>query len=380
MEKETINIGIIGTQFMGKAHSNAYRQVSRFFELDGNPVLHTACGQNTSRLERLKQQFDWKYGETDYQKLIESDEIDLIDICASNNIHHPIAMKAAKAGKHLLCEKPMAMDKEEAKEMYKAAIDHGIVHMMIFNYRFVPAIALAKQMINEGKIGEVRHFNAVYYQDWLVDPSFPFVWRHDAKISGTGAHGDMSPHIIDLARFLVDEFDSVVGDARTIIKERPIPDSNQTGEVTTDDTTAFMARFQNGAMGSFCTTRFATGRKNFMRLELFGSKGSIIFNLERMNELQYFDNTVSSGHQGFSTILATDASHPYIKSWWPPGHIIGWEHTFIHQFSHLLNAISKKEQVLPDFYDGVQNQIVLDAVMESAEKGKWITIEKFDKE
>jgi predicted dehydrogenase len=268
----------------------------------------------------------------------------------------------------------MARNAAEAAEMYRVVKEAGVIHMIIFNYRFVPAIALAKKFISEGKIGEVRHFNAVYYQDWLTDPDFPITWRHDAKASGSGAHGDMNAHIVDLARYLVGEFASVTGIQKTFIGERPLSSGNGRGKVSTDDATSFLATFQNGALGSFQATRLAPGRKNFLRMEIFGSKGSFGFNLERMNELEYYSDGETAESQGYKNILVTDASHPYIKAWWPPGHIIGWEHTFIHQIKALLDGIGDNKNVLPDFYDGLRCQQVLDAVVTSASTKTWTKI------
>ena len=379
MTKPILNIGLVGTQFMGKAHSNAYKKLSSFPDAEVLASLHSVCGRNVERMERLTELYGWKNKETDYKKLVQSDEIDLVDISTSNDMHLPIAKAAAEAGKNILCEKPIARNAEEAIEMYQLVEKKSVIHMMIFNYRFVPAIALAKKMIDEGKLGEIRHFNAVYYQDWLVDPQFPFVWRHSVETSGSGAHGDMNAHIVDLARYLVGEFEAVSGDQKVFIKERPIEGTDEIGEVTADDTTSFLARFTNGAIGSFCATRFATGRKNFMRLEIFGSKGSVNFNLERMNELNYFDNEQQSDYQGFTNILATENIHPYIKNWWPPGHIIGWEHTFVHQIAYLLDSIHKNEKVTPDFYDGAKCQLVLDAVSQSAGSRKWVTIQELNR-
>ncbi|MEX2233169.1 MAG: Gfo/Idh/MocA family oxidoreductase [Cyclobacteriaceae bacterium] len=375
--KEKINIGLIGTQFMGKAHSNAWSRVSYFFDTRVTPVLHTACGRNDAQRRQFVDQYHWQQGESSWEKVVESPEIDLVDICTPNDLHMPIALAAAKAGKHILCEKPMARNAEEAEQMYDAVQKAGVIHMMIFNYRFVPAIALAKQLIGEGKIGQVRHFNAVYYQDWLTDPEFPITWRHDANASGSGAHGDMNAHIVDLARYLVGEFQSVSGIQKTFIEERPLSSGNGKGKVSTDDATSFLALFENGALGSFQATRLAPGRKNFLRLEIFGSKGSLGFNLERMNELEYFagDDEVSS--QGYKNILVTDASQPYIKAWWPPGHIIGWEHTFVHQVKELLDGIGSKKNVVPDFYDGLRCQQVLDAVVSSTTTNSWTEIPEY---
>jgi predicted dehydrogenase len=375
--KEQVNIGLIGTQFMGKAHSNAWLKVPYFFDTAVTPVLHTACSRSEAQLAHFVDQYHWKRAETSWEKMIESDEIDLVDICTPNELHMPVAIAAAKAGKHILCEKPIARNAEEAEDMYEAAQKAGIIHMMIFNYRFVPAIALAKRFIDQGKIGEVRHFNAVYYQDWLTDPEFPITWRHDAKASGSGAHGDMNAHIVDLGRYLVGEFRSVSGIQKTFIEERPLPSGKGRGKVSTDDATSFLATFENGAIGSFQATRLAPGRKNFLRLEIFGSTGSLGFNLERMNELEYFTSDDDLASQGYKNILVTDASQPYIKAWWPPGHIIGWEHTFVHQVKELLDAIGNKRTIAPDFYDGLRCQQVLDAVIASTKKNTWTEIPEY---
>jgi predicted dehydrogenase len=231
---------------------------------------------------------------------------------------------------------------------------------------------LAKQLVAEGKIGHIRHFNAVYYQDWLVDPSFPIVWRHDVQEGGSGAHGDMNAHTVDLARYLVGEIEAVSGALEIFVKERPLADGSGMGAVTADDAMYFLARFRDGALGSFMATRFATGRKNYLRLEIFGSEGSLAFNLERLNELEYYSRADEDKEQGFRTIVVTQSSHPFISAWWPPGHIIGWEHTFIHEVRDLLQAVDKGEDVYPDFYDGLRCQQVLDAVVQSAREWRWV--------
>lgn len=373
MEKE-LNIGIVGAQFMGKAHTNAWFDVAQFYDLPFKVVMKAACDINPASELNFAARFGWQSFETSWEKLIKREDIDIVDICTPNNSHMPIAVAAAKAGKHVICEKPIAMDATEAKQMLDAAEVSGVNHMVAFNYRRVPAIALAKKMINEGKLGKIHHFNAVYYQDWLVDPEFPWVWRHDIKLAGSGAHGDMNAHTVDLARFLVGDIESVCGEEKVFIKERKKPGTNKTGIVTADDATCFMARFKNGALGNFIATRFATGRKNFLRLEIFGSKGSIIFNLERLNELEYYSRDDHSAEQGFRNILVTENEHPYINKWWPPGHTIGWEHTFIHEIGDFLTAIANNVKITPDFYDGYKCQLVLDAVMESSKSRKWIDI------
>ena len=370
----TTNIGIVGTKFMGRAHSNAFMDVSHFFDLPVTPVLRAACGRNAAELETFARRFDWQTTETSWERMVARDDVDLVDICTSNVTHMPIAVAAAKAGKHVLCEKPIAMNADEARQMLDAAREAGVRHMVAFNYRRVPAIVLAKKMIEEGKIGTIRHFNAVYYQDWLVDPNSPIVWRHDVKEGGSGAHGDMNAHTVDLARYLVGEVEAVSGAREIFVKERPLADGSGKGTVTADDALYFIARFRNGALGSFLATRFATGRKNYLRLEIFGSEGALIFNLERLNELEFYSRADERNEQGFRTIMVTESSHPYLRAWWPAGHIIGWEHTFIHEVRDLLLAIDKGENVHPDFYDGLRCQQVLDAAIQSAAKGRWVQV------
>jgi len=372
--RKTVNIGIVGTQFMGRAHSNAWMDVGKFYDLPAMPVMKAACDNVAENLEPFCKRFGWQSREKDWQKLVARDDIDVIDICTSNNVHMPIAVAAAKAGKHVICEKPVAMNADEAKAMLDAAKAAGVLHMVAFNYRRVPAIALAKQIIEEGKIGKVFHFNAVYYQDWLVDPAFPYVWRHDKSVAGSGAHGDMNAHIVDLARFLVGEVEAVCGAEEVFIKERQMPGGSGKGTVTADDALFSLARFADGALGSFMATRFASGRKNYLRFELFGSEGSLLFNLERLNEIQYYTRSEAGREQGFRTILATESDHPYINKWWPPGHIIGWEHTFIHEVGDFLTAVGTNQPIAPNFYDGLRNQQVLDAMQQAAAKKTWIDV------
>ena len=372
-----IRVGIVGTKFMGRAHSHAYLDVAHFFALPLAPIMRAACGRKQPDLDAFAQRFGWQSTETSWERLVEREDIDLVDICTSNVTHAPIAIAAAKAGKHVLCEKPIAMNAEEARRMWEAAETAGVRHMVAFNYRRVPAISLANSLVEQGKIGRIVHFNAVYYQDWLVDPSFPMVWRHDVGEAGSGAHGDMHAHLVDLARYLCGEFEAVTGAQEVFIKERPRGDGSF-GRVTADDATYFLARFQNGALGSFLGTRLATGRKNYLRLEVFGSEGAFAFDLERLNELQVYYNGDPAPERGFRTILATESVHPYISAWWPPGHIIGWEHTFIHEVRDLLVAIAEGKGVQPDFHDGLRCQQVLDAVVESGQSGRWVTVPSDD--
>jgi len=372
--KKAVNVGIVGTKFMGRAHSNAFINVGYYFNLTAPPVMRAACGVNENDLDAFCRRFGWQTRETSWEKLVARDDIDLVDIVTPNFLHKPIAIAAAKKGKHIICEKPIAMNADEARAMLEAAQDANVRHMTAFNYRRVPAVAFAKRLIDEGKIGRVYHFNAVYYQDWLCDPKFPIVWRHDVTQGGSGAHGDMNAHIIDLARYLVGEFEAVCCAQEIFIKERPLKAGKGTGKVTADDSAYIMARFQNGALGSFLVSRLATGRKNFLRFELFGSEGAVNFNLERLNELEYYSTKDHGPEQGFRTIILTESKHPYIDRWWPPGHIIGWEHTFIHEIGDMLLAIENGENVHADFYDGMRCQQVIDAAIKSNETRKWIEI------
>ncbi len=382
---KNVNVGLVGYKFMGKAHSHAYHDVAMFFDLDVVPVMKAICGRDENGVKAAAERFGWETYETSWEKLIKRDDIDLIDITAPSNAHKEIGIAAAEAGKHVFCEKPLALNLADAREMLKAVEKAGVKHMINFNYRTAPAVALAKKMIDDGLIGKIYHFRGVYLQDWIISPDFPIVWRLDKSVAGSGSHGDLNAHIIDIARFLVGEFDCVVGMEETFIKERPLTEIGTTGglhakatggkgEVTVDDATLFLARFTNGAVATFEATRFAAGRKNHNRFEINGSKGSIVFNLERMNELEYYNVDDPEGLQGFRVIQATDPSHPYLHAWWPPAHIIGYEHTFIHQVYNLMQAIANDKMPSPNFVDGVKCQEILDAVVKSIQEKRWVKI------
>jgi len=372
--KREINIGLIGSRFMGKAHSNAYRRVSEFFDLPVTPVLHTICGRDAQELKKTAEGFKWKHSENSWQRVVDSSDIDVIDICAPNHLHLPIAVAAARAGKHVICEKPIARNAQEAEKMADAVAFSGVANMMIFNYRYVPAIGLIKKLLSDGKIGTVFHFNAVYYQDWLVNPHAPFVWRHSIVESGSGANGDMNAQVIDIARFLIGEFESVCGMQKTFITQRPQPGKQEYAMVSTDDACCFQAKFKTGALGSFIATRLATGRKNYLRIEIFGSAGAVSFNLERLNEVEFYSRS-DGEDSGFSNILVTEKAHPYIANWWPPGHTIGWEHTFVHQFKDFFENMGGAKNPAPDFNDGLVCQQVLDAIQESATSNTWANLQ-----
>lgn len=379
-----INVGLIGYKFMGKAHSHAFKDMSMFFDASAVPVMKVICGRNEEAVKDAADRWGWQEYDTSWERVVEREDIHLIDICTSNDTHRDIAVAAAEMGKDILLEKPMASSLAEAKEMLAVAEKAGVKHMINFNYRRCPAIQLAKRLIDEGFVGRIYHVRAEYLQDWIMDPDFPLVWRLRKELAGSGALGDIGAHIVDLARFLVGEFHEVNGLTTTFIKERPLLDETtgdlsatglrEKGQVTVDDAAIFMSKFKNGAVGSFEATRFANGRKNHERIEINGSEGSIVFNFERMNELQVFSSKDPEHIQGFRTILVTEEAHPYIKAWWPPGHIIGYEHTFVNQVYELMEAIAEDRMPEPNFYDGVKCQEVLEAVERSNDTGQWVKI------
>lgn len=383
MSKTLLNVGLIGYQFMGKAHSNAYRQVGRFFDLPVQIGMHTICGRNEAGVRAAAEKLGWAHVQTDWRRVVENPEIDIIDISTPGDSHAEIAIAAAEAGKIVFCEKPIGNTLAEAESMVAAVRKGGKPHAVFHNYRKAPAVSLAKRLIDEERLGRIYHIRATYLQDWIADPEFPLVWRLQKEKAGSGTHGDLAAHIIDLARFLVGEFSEVCGRLHTFIKERPLMGQvddrlgataqKEKGPVTVDDASLFLASFENGALGTFEATRFAVGRKNYNRFEINGSKGSIVFNLERMNELEFFDNEESELTHGFRTIQATEASHPYAGHYWPVGHIIGYEHTFINLIADALTAIHEGRPISPSFEDGWRNQIVLDAVERSHNLRGWVT-------
>lgn len=383
-----VRIGLVGYKFMGKAHSNAYIKMPMFFETKSVPVLKAICGRTEKAVVQATKKFGWESYEICWEKLLKRTDIDLVDITTPNSTHKDIVLAAAAEGKDILCEKPLAVSLEEAEEMLRAVQNAGVKHMVCFNYRKVPAIILAKRFIDEGKVGKIYHFRALYLQDWIVDPDFPLVWRLKKELAGSGAHGDLNSHLIDLARYLVGEFDQVIGIKETFIKKRPkvkatekltpkltAEAGKEMGKVTVDDTTLFLARFRNGAVGSFEATRFAPGRKNYLHIEINGSKGSLLFELENMNELWFYSREDPESAQGFRRIQVTELNHPYMNAWWPPGHIIGYEHTFVHVVYDLMKAIDEDKNPSPSFVDGVECQRVLNGVEKSIQAGRWVKVE-----
>jgi len=362
---------------MGRAHSNAYRQVSRFFSPKLSPVMKVLCGRNAKNVKAAAEQLGWEEAATDWREVVARKDIHIVDIVTPGDSHAEIAMAAAKAGKVVFCEKPLANTVREAEQMLAAVLKAGVVHMICHNYRRVPAVMLAKRLIEEGKIGQIYHYRGTYLQDWPVDPKVPLVWRLRKEAAGSGALGDIASHSLDLGRFLVGEIAEVTAALETFVKERPLPeDPKKKGQVTVDDASAAVVRFENGALGTIEATRFALGRKNYNRFEVNGSKGSLAFNLERMNELEVFLASDAGPVQGFHTVMVTEAAHhPYMKAWWPAGHIIGYEHTFTHTVYDLLEAVAADKVPTPNFEDGVRNQKVLAAMEKAAASKKWVQVE-----
>jgi predicted dehydrogenase len=384
-----LGVGMIGYAFMGAAHSQAWRTAPRFFDLPLTPRMRALCGRDADRLAEAASRLGWESTETDWTALLRRDDIDLVDICTPGNTHAEIAVAALEAGKHVLCEKPLANTVAEAEAMAEAAdraAANGVRSMVGFTYRRVPAIGLARQLVAQGRLGDIRHVRAQYLQDWLVDPQAPMSWRLEKEKAGSGALGDIGAHIVDLTQHITgQEILSVNGLLQTFVDQRPLPgaapgallggagsaDGGALGDVTVDDAAVFLARFGGGALGVFEATRFATGRKNAIRIEVNGSRGSLAFDFEDMNVLHFYDNDESAETAGFRRIVVTEAVHPYVAQWWPPGHGLGYEHGFTHQVVDLVGAIGRGEQPLPSFADGLRVQRVLDAVERSAADGSW---------
>lgn len=376
--RHTLAVALVGYNFMGKAHSNAWRQAPRFFHLPANVRMKTICGRDAKKVRAAAAKLGWETSETDWRDVVADPKIDIVDICTPNDSHCEIAIAAAEAGKAILCEKPLARSVAEAKRMAAAVKKARVVNMVCHNYRRIPAIALAKQMIERGEIGDhIFHFRARYAQDWIVDPNFPLVWRLQSGVAASGALGDIFSHIVDLARYLVGEFREVCGTMETFIKQRPRnPGARQKAKVTVDDAVTMIGRFKNGAVASLEATRFAPGRKNSITLEINGSSGSLFFDLEEMNRLKFYSTCDPQDRQGFRDIFVTEPSHPYIDKWWPPGHIIGYEHTFTHTIADFVKAVVAGRSVQPTFEDGLKNQRILDAILHASQMRNWVRIEQ----
>ncbi|RSD07758.1 Gfo/Idh/MocA family protein [Amycolatopsis eburnea] len=378
MSRETIGIGMVGHAFMGAVHSHAWRSVHRFFDPPLVPRLAVLGGRDETRARAAAEKFGWEDVETDWRKLVARDDVGLVDVCTPGDSHAEIAIAALEAGKHVLCEKPLANSVAEAEAMAEAARrarERGVRAMVAFNYRRVPALAHARNLVASGALGEIRHVRSVYLQDWLSDPEAPMTWRLRRESAGSGALGDLGAHIIDAAQFVTgDLITGVSALTNTFVKQRP-SETGGTDDVTVDDTALFLARLAGGAVATFEATRFALGRKNAMRLEINGSKASLAFDFESMNELQWYEGTGTEA--GFRRILVTEPDHPYVGAWWPPGHLLGYEHTFTHEVADLLDAIGAGTDPTPSFDDGLRVQRVLHAVWQSAAtEATWTAVEE----
>ena len=373
-----LNIGMIGYGFMGRAHSNAYRKVSQFFPLEYRPVLRAACARNAETVRQFAENWGWESTETDWRRLIERDDIDAIDICSPNDTHHDIAIAAARAGKMVLCEKPLARNMAEATEMVETVEKAGVPNMVWFNYRRVPAIALAKQLVDEGRVGRPFHYRAQYLQDWTISTKVPqggpTFWRLDVDVAGSGVTGDLLAHSIDTVIWLNGPVECVSAMTETFVKERQVQGQDVTRPVGIDDACAFLVRFKNGSLGTFESTRYARGRKNFNTFEMNGEAGSLCFDLENAHRLEYYDHRDDDHVHGWRSILVTDSVHPYMSHWWVPGCVIGYEHTFINALADFLKGLETGEAAQPDFRCALQTQAVCDAVLESARAGRWVRL------
>jgi predicted dehydrogenase len=374
-----LGIGMLGYAFMGKAHSNAFKTIPyMMYPPAAIPRLVGIAGRNQEAVEAAAKRYGYENAYTDWHILIDNPDIHVFDNGGPNDAHAEPCIAAAQAGKHVFCEKPLARTAEEAKSMLDAVQKAGVKHMVAYNYRFVPAIAQAKKLIESGALGRIFHFRAIYLQEWIIDPNFPKIWRLDKSVAGSGALGDLGSHVLDLARYLVGEPKSVMGMTQTFVKERPMPDGNGRGNVDVDDAFVSLIEFENGALGTVEASRFAQGRKNHQVLEINGENGSIKFNLERMNELEVFwAGEKPETTQGFHNVLVSEPYHPYWSNWWPQGHMIGWEHTFVHEFDHFFRSIVHGTDVAPvgaDFVDGYKNAVICDAIVESAQSGRRVDI------
>jgi predicted dehydrogenase len=378
-DRPTLGVGLIGYAFMGAAHSQAWRTAPHFFDLPLRPDLRVLAGRDATRVAEAAGKLGWAGTETDWRRVVERDDVALVDVCTPGDTHAEIAIAALEAGKHVLCEKPLANSVAEAEAMAEAAAraaTRGVRSMVGFTYRRVPAIGLARTLVAEGRLGRIRHVRAAYLQDWIADPSAPMSWRLEKDKAGSGALGDIGAHVVDLTQYITGE--TVTGVSallETFVKERPLPAAAGSlsgvagqgmGQVTVDDAAVFLGRFSGGAVATFEATRFALGRKNGIRIEINGSEGSLAFDFEDMNVLEFFDGADPAERAGFRRIIVTEPEHPYVAAWWPAGHGLGYEHGFTHQVVDLVTAIAKDEDPTPSFADGLQVQRVLDAVERSA--------------
>lgn len=372
-----LGIGMLGYAFMGKAHSNAFRTIPyMMYPPVAIPRMVGIAGRSKSAVEEAAKRYGYENAYTDWRDLINNPDIQVFDNGGPNDAHAEPCIAAAEAGKHVFCEKPLARTAEEAKTMLDAVQKAGVKHMVAYNYRFVPAIVLARNLIASGQLGRIFHFRAVYLQDWIIDPDFPMTWRFSKAVAGSGSLGDLGSHSLDIGRFLVGEPTKVMAMTKTFIEDRPDGQGGRT-KVDVDDAVTALLEFENGALGTVEATRFANGHRNGNMWEINAENGSIRFNLERLNELDVYWADGRKETMGFTNVLVSEPHHPYWANWWPAGHIIGWEHTFVHEFHHFFDAIINNKEVAPygaDFVDGYKNAVICDAIVESAQSGRQVDI------
>jgi myo-inositol 2-dehydrogenase/D-chiro-inositol 1-dehydrogenase len=375
-----LNIGLIGYGFMGRTHSNAFRKVNNFFDLEYQPVLKAVCARDPHKLKGFAAKWGYESIETDWRKLVERDDIDVIDIASPNDTHADIAIAAAKAGKMILCEKPLALNGLEAEKMVTAVTKAKVPNMVWYNYRRVPAVTLAKELIDEGRLGRIFHYRAKFLQDWTISKDLPQggagLWRLDVKVAGSGVTGDLLAHCIDTAMWLNGSIDRVTAMTETFIKERKHTLTGKVEKVGIDDASAFLARFSNGSLATFESTRYARGHKALYTFEINGEHASIFWDLHDLHRLQYFDHKDEGRVRGWRNVHITDGDHPYMKNWWVPGLQIGYEHTFVHQVADFITGLQNGKIPGPNFKDGLATDYVTDAVLKSAKTGRWEKVKK----
>jgi predicted dehydrogenase len=373
--KQDLRIGLVGYGFMGRTHSNAYRRVNNFFDLKYQPVLQAVCGRDAGKLAAFADQWGYESTETDWRALVNRPDIDLIDIASPNNTHAEVAIAAAEAGKIVLCEKPLGTNAAQAQQMVDAVDRAEVPNMVWYNYRRVPAVTLAKQLIDEGRLGRIFHYRAKFLQDWTISQDLPQggagLWRLDADAAGSGVTGDLLAHCIDTALWLNGPIDKVTAMTETFIKERVHQATGQLAKVRIDDASAFLARFANGSLATFEATRYARGHKALYTLEINGENASIAWDLHDLHRLEYFDHRDEGRLRGWRSIHVTDSDHPYMKHWWVPGLQIGYEHTFVHQAADLLEGLAAGRVPGPSFRDALATEYVTDAVLRSAQSQEW---------
>jgi predicted dehydrogenase len=373
--KKKLNIGLIGYGFMGRAHSNAFAKVNHFFDLDHQVVLKAVCARDASKVKAFAERWGYESAESDWKKLIKRDDIDVIDIATPNNTHAEIAIAAANAGKWILCEKPLSMDGEEGKRMVDAVAKAKVPNMVWYNYRRVPAVTLAKKLIDEGRLGRIFHYRAKFLQDWTISPELPqggaALWRLDVKAAGSGVTGDLLAHCIDTAIWLNGGIDKVSAMTETFIKQRPHQLTGKVEKVGIDDACAFLARFKNGSLATFESTRYARGHKALYTFEINGEHASIFWDLHDLHRLQYFDHRDEGQVRGWRSVHVSDGDHPYMKNWWVPGLQIGYEHSFVHQVADFIKGIETGKPASPTFKDALETQYVCDAVLKSGKSHQW---------